>query len=328
MTTLGVRIRDPHLDIWAMRELTQLAQRHGYDSVWLPESPGREVFTELTALVLGSERIRIGTGIVPVFARLPTVAAAAMTTAATLAPGRVMLGVGIGHKPAMEQGHGVTFSRPFQHTREFASIARQLLSEGQISYDGEIYPIRHFQLDAPPPQPVPVYLAALRPQMLQLAGEIADGVLMNWATLDYMPQAIAAIRQGAEVAGRNPDEIRIACYLRTCVTQTPEVVEQACREQLARYGSMTYYQNYFRSIGFADEADVMTQAWKRGDRAAAVDAVTLPMIRATTIYGSPEACRERLQAYRDAGLQQPIIAPFPIGEPIRETFRRTIEGCA
>jgi alkanesulfonate monooxygenase SsuD/methylene tetrahydromethanopterin reductase-like flavin-dependent oxidoreductase (luciferase family) len=112
------------------------------------------------------------------------------------------------------------------------------------------------------------------------------------------------------------------------VTQTPEVVEQACREQLARYGSMTYYQNYFRSIGFVDEADVMTQAWKRGDRAAAVDAVTLPMIRATTIYGSPEACRERLQAYRDAGLQQPIIAPFPIGEPIQETFRRTIAGCA
>jgi alkanesulfonate monooxygenase SsuD/methylene tetrahydromethanopterin reductase-like flavin-dependent oxidoreductase (luciferase family) len=328
MTTLGVRIRDPHLDLWAMRELTQLAERHGYDSMWLPESPGREVFTELTALVLGSERIRIGTGIVPVFARLPTVAAAAMTTAATLAPGRVILGVGIGHKPAMEQGHGVTFYRPFQHTRGFATIARQLLSEGQISYDGEIYPIRHFQLDAPPPQPVPVYLAALRPQMLRLAGEIADGVLMNWATLDYMPQAIAAIRQGAEAAGRNPDEIGIACYLRTCVTQTPEVVEQACREQLARYGSMTYYQNYFRSIGFADEADVMAQAWKQSDRNAAVAAVTLPMIRATTIYGSPEACRERLQAYRDAGLQQPIIAPFPIGEPIWETFRRTIAGCA
>jgi alkanesulfonate monooxygenase SsuD/methylene tetrahydromethanopterin reductase-like flavin-dependent oxidoreductase (luciferase family) len=276
---------------------------------------------------LGSERIRIGTGIVPVFARLPTIAAAAMATAATLAPGRVILGVGIGHKPAMEQGHGVTFSRPFQHTREFATIARRLLAEGNISYDGEIYSIRHFQLDALPPQPVPVYLAALRPQMLQLAGAVADGVLMNWATLDYLPQAIDAIRQGAEAAGRNPDEIHIACYLRTCVTQTPETVEQACREQLARYGSMTYYQNYFRDIGFGDETDVITQAWKRGDRDAAVDAVTLPMIRATTIYGSPEACRERLQAYRDAGLQQPIIAPFPTGEPIQETFRRTIEGC-
>lgn len=328
MTTLGVRLRDSQLSITAMRELTQLAERQGYDSVWLPEAPGREVFTELTALVLGSERIRVGTGIVPVFARLPTVAAAAMATAATLAPGRVILGLGIGHKPAMEGGHGVAFSRPFQRTREFATIARRLLSDGQVSYEGDIHRIQQFRLDMSLSQPVPVYLAALRPQMLQLAGAVADGVLMNWATLAYIPQALAHIRQGAEAAGRNPDEIQTACYLRTCVTDAPEQVEQACREQLARYGAMTYYQKYFASMGFAAEAATMAQAWQRGDGDAAVRAVTLPMIEAVTIYGSAEACRQRLQAYRDAGLQHPIIAPFPIGEPIRDTFVRTIAGCA
>ncbi len=327
MTTLGVRIRDSHLAISSMQELVRLAESRGYASVWLPESPGREVFTELTALAMSSERIRIGTGIVPVFARLPTVAAAAMNTAAALAPGRVILGLGIGHKPAMEGGHGVTFARPFQHTREFTAIARQLLREGQVSYEGEIYRIKQFQFDAPPPQPVPVFLAALRPQMLQLAGAVADGVLMNWASLDYIPEAIAHIRQGAEAAGRSPDEVEIACYLRTCVTDQPEVVEAACRAQLARYGSMTYYQKYFERIGFVDEATIMAEAWQRGDREAAMQAVTLPMIQSTTIYGSAETCRQRLQAYRDAGLQHPIIAPFPIGEPIQETFVRTIEGC-
>jgi alkanesulfonate monooxygenase SsuD/methylene tetrahydromethanopterin reductase-like flavin-dependent oxidoreductase (luciferase family) len=327
MTTLGVRIRDSHLTITSMQDLVRLAERRGYASVWLPESPGREVFTELTALVLSSERIRIGTGIVPVFARLPTVAAAAMNTAATLAPGRVILGLGIGHRPAMEGGHGVPFSRPFQHTREFATIARQLLRKGEISYTGDIYQIEHFQFDAPPPQPVPVFLAALRPQMLQLAGAVADGVLMNWASLDYIPEAIAYVRQGAEAAGRRADEIEIACYLRTCVTDQPDVVEAACRAQLARYGSMTYYQKYFERIGFADEATAIAEAWQRGDREAAIGAVTLPMIQATTIYGSAEVCRQRLQAYREAGLQHPIIAPFPIGEPIQETFVRTIEGC-
>lgn len=328
MAALGVRIRDTHLAVTTMRDLAQLADRTGYDSVWLPESYGREVFTELTALLLSTERIRIGTGIVPVFARLPTIAAAAVTTAATLAPGRVILGLGIGHKPAIEAGHGVHFSRPFQHTREFVTIARRLLTEGEVSYTGEIYSIKHFQLDAPPPQPVPVYLAALRPQMLQLAGAMADGVLMNWATLDYMPQAIEYIRQGAEAAGRQLQDVQIACYLRTCVTDAPELVEQACREQLARYGTMTYYQQYFASIGFAKEAEAMAQAWGRGDSAAAADAVTLPMIRTLTIYGTADECRQRLQAYRDAGLQLPIIAPFPIGEPVQETFARTIEGCA
>jgi 5,10-methylenetetrahydromethanopterin reductase len=327
MAALGVRIRDSNFAVTDMRQLVQLAEDKGYDSVWLPEGMGREAVTELTALVLASDRIRLGTGIVPVFARLPTIAAASMATAATLAPGRVILGLGIGHQTALEGGHGVHFSRPLQHVREFATIARRLLSEGQISYTGDIYTIKHYQLDVPLPQPVPVYLAALRPQMLRLAGAIADGVLMNWAMLDYIPQAIEYVRQGAEEAGRHLRDIQIASYLRTCVTDTPETVEQATREQLARYGSMVYYQRYFTSIGFAPEAEAIAQAWRQGDRAAAIDAVSQPMIRALTIYGTAHECRQRLQAYRDAGLQLPIIAPFSIGEPVQETFARTIEGC-
>jgi probable F420-dependent oxidoreductase len=327
MAALGVRVRDSHLGIPAMRDLVRLAEQKGYDSVWLPESVGREAFTELTALVLVSERIRVGTGIVPVFTRLPTVAAAAMAAAATLAPGRVILGLGIGHKRAMEEGHGVQFSQPLQHVREFASIARRVLQDGQVSYTGEAYTIKHFQLDAPLPGPVPVYLAALRPQMLRLAGEIADGVLLNWATLDHMPQAIEYVRQGAEAAGRNLQDLQIACYLRTCVTDRPDMVEQASREQIARYSSMVYYRRYFASLGFTAEADALERAWQRGDRAAAIDAVSQPMLRALTIYGTAAECRQRLQAYREAGLQLPIIAPFPVGEPIQETFARTIAGC-
>lgn len=328
MAALGVRVRDSRLAVSDMRSLVKLAEDKGYDSVWLPEGMGREALNELTALVLASERIRIGTGIVPVFARLPTIAAAAAATAATLAPGRVILGVGIGHQTALEGGHGVHFSRPLQQVREFVSIARRLLAEGEISYTGDIYTIRHYQLDVPPPQPVPVFVAALRPQMLRLAGAIADGVLLNWATVDYIPQAIEHVRQGAEAAGRTLSDIQIASYLRTCVTDTPQIVEQATREQLAHYGSRVYYQRYFASIGFAAEAEAIAQAWQRDDRAAAIGAVTLPMIQAVTIYGTAAACRQRLQAYRQAGLQLPIIAPFPIGEPVQETFARTIEGCA
>jgi alkanesulfonate monooxygenase SsuD/methylene tetrahydromethanopterin reductase-like flavin-dependent oxidoreductase (luciferase family) len=246
MAALGVRVRDSHLTVADMRELVRLAERQGYESVWLPESMGREAFIELTALVLA----------------------------------------------------------------------------------GEVYTIKHYQPDAPLPQPVPVYVAALRPQMLRLAGAVADGVLMNWATLDYIPQAIEYVRQGAEASGRRLSDVHIASYLRTCVTAAPETVEQASREQIARYCSMVYYQRYFASVGFATEAAAIAQAWQRGDRAAAVQAVTRPMLQALTIYGTAHECRQRLQAYRSAGLQLPIIAPFPIGEPIQETFARTIAGCA
>jgi alkanesulfonate monooxygenase SsuD/methylene tetrahydromethanopterin reductase-like flavin-dependent oxidoreductase (luciferase family) len=96
MPALGVRLRDNQLTYPAMRDLVRLAEQRGYDSVWLPESSGREIFTELTALAQTSARVRLGTGIVPVFTRLPTVASAAMATAATVAPGRVILGGGLG----------------------------------------------------------------------------------------------------------------------------------------------------------------------------------------------------------------------------------------
>lgn len=329
MATLGVRLRDEQLALPAMQHLVKLAERRGYESVWLPEGVGRDAITELTVLALSSERIRLGTGIIPVFTRLPTMAATAMATTATLAPGRVRLGVGIGHRDHQEAGHGIHFQRPLQHVREFATIARQILREGTItSYAGEAYSIDHFHLDMPPPQPVPVYIATLRPQMLRLAGAVADGVLMNWATVEYMPQALEYVRQGAETAGRSLSDVHIACYLRTCVTDAPEQVEQASRAQIARYGSMVYYRQYFAGIGLAAEAATLEQAWQRGDRAAAVRAVTPEMIRTLTIYGSAAECRQRLQAYHAAGLQLPIIAPFPIGEPIAETFARTIEGCA
>ncbi|MCZ6872760.1 MAG: LLM class flavin-dependent oxidoreductase [bacterium] len=328
MAAIGVRIRDNGLALGDMRDLVNLAENNSYDSVWLPESMGRDALGELTALLGSSQRIRIGTGIVPVFARLPTIAAAAIANAENVSPGRAILGVGIGHQSALEDGHGVSFSSPLQHVREFTTIARTLLSEGQINYTGDVYTVKHYQLEAPPTQPPPVFVAALRPNMLRMAGAVADGVLMNWVSLDYVPQALAYIRQGAEAAGRSLDDLTIASYLRTCVTDTPEIVEQATREQLARYASRVYYERFFASIGFPAEAKAIAQAWQRGDRDAAVSAVTEPMIKAVTIYGSPDECRQRLQAYRDVGLQLPIIAPFPIGEPIQQTFARTIEGCA
>lgn len=329
MAALGLRLRDGQLALPAMQRLVHLAEQRGYESVWLPESVGREALTELTVLALSSERVRLGTGIIPVFTRRPTMAAAALATTATLAPGRVVLGVGIGHRDHQEAGHGIQFHTPLQHVREFVTIARRILREGRIeAYAGEAYTIEHFQLETPPPQPVPVYIAALRPRMLRLAGEVADGVLMNWASLDSIPQALQYIREGAEAAGRSADAVQVACYLRTCVTDHPEQVEQASRVQIARYGSMIYYRQYFASIGFAAEAAALEHAWQHNDAAAAAKAVTPAMIRTLTIYGSAEVCRQRLQAYREAGLQLPIIAPFPIGEPIEETFSRTIEGCA
>jgi probable F420-dependent oxidoreductase len=311
-----------------MCRLAATAEEAEYQSAWLPESMGRDATAELIALAGATKRITVGTGIVPVFGRQPTLTAAAVATASAIAPGRVILGVGIGHQDSLVSGHGVAFSRPLTHTKEFVEVTRQLLRGESVDYDGDIFKIGQYRVECTPSSPVPVYVAALRPAMLRMAGAVADGVLMNWATPDRIREAIGHIHAGAREAGRSPDEIRIASYLRTCVSDDTDRVEQACREQIARYGSMVYYRNYFAELGFANEAKALETAWAKGDAAGAVNVVDRRMIQALTIYGSPAECSERLEACRTAGLDLPIIAPFPIGEPIAETFERTIAGCA
>ena len=328
MGAAGVRIRDANLSLAEMAKLSSVAEDAGYESVWLPESMGRDAVSELTGLIGVTKDIAFGTGIIPVFGRSPTLTAAAMATAATLAPGRVILGVGIGHRDGLVAGHGVSFSQPLAHTREFVEIARPLLRGERVAYEGNIYKIAGYKVDCAPPSPVPVYIAALRPAMLRLAGAVADGVLMNWATPARVREAIEHIHAGAHEVGRSPAEIRVASYLRTCVSDDTERVEQACRVQIARYGSMVYYRNYFTELGFAAEAAALKAAWANGDANGAADVVDRAMIQALTIYGTADECRERLRDYRTVGLDLPIIAPFPIGEPVAETFERTIRGCA
>ena len=328
MSAIGVRIRDADLSLAAMRDLVGAAERAGYESAWLPEGIGRDSIAELIALLGAGEKIRLATGIVPVFAREPTLTSAAMATAAAVAPGRVILGVGIGHRDSLVAGHGITFSRPLARTREFTEIARRLLRGESLEYAGEVFNIARFKVDCTPSVAVPVYIAALRPAMLRMAGAVADGVLLNWATPQRIREAIEHVHAGARAAGRAPREVRIACYLRTCVSDDNERVEAASREQIARYGSLVYYRNYFAEIGFEREALALAKAWNRGDAKAAAQVVDQRMIRALTIYGSAAQCRERLARYRQAGLDLPIIAPFPIGEPIVQTFARTIAGCA
>lgn len=328
MNNLGVRISGSDMPLEAMRALVGVAERGGYESIWIPESMGRDAIAELIVLVGESERIKVATGIVPVFAREPTLTCAAMATAAALAPGRVILGVGIGHRDGIVNGHGVPFARPLARTREFVQVARRLLRGESVGHNGKVFDIGQYAVSCSPASPVPIYVAALRPAMLRMAGAFADGVLMNWATPQRVRESIEHIHAGAREAGRSPDEVRIASYLRTCVSDDTERVERACRAQIARYGSMLYYRNYFTEIGFADEALALEKAWSAGDAKAAADVVDRRMIQALTIYGTAEECRQRLAAYSEAGLDLPIIAPFPIDEPISETFERTIAGCA
>jgi 5,10-methylenetetrahydromethanopterin reductase len=188
--------------------------------------------------------------------------------------------------------------------------------------------VRNFRLTAPPPPaPVKIYLSALGPKALELAGQIADGVLLNWLPPEVVPRAIAHLQTGAGRAGRALDDFEIAGYIRTCVTDDTEAARAWLAREITGYATVDSYARFFRASGYAGEIDALQAAWKAGDRAGAVKQISPRVLQGLGVTGSAEFCRGRIEDFRRAGLTMPVVVPFapvaPGGDP-RPLLLRTI----
>ncbi|MBM3944138.1 MAG: LLM class flavin-dependent oxidoreductase, partial [SAR202 cluster bacterium] len=190
---LGVRIEnDPRLTVDELVDLARLAERRGFESVWVPEGSGRDALTLLTAMARATSRIRLATGILPIFNRTPMTMAMSAAGLAAASGNRFILGLGTGHKGPVEGGHGVPFGRPLGRMRETVLIVSGLLRGEAVTLEGKDFSVRDARLGkAVDGVKVPVYIAALGPKMVALTGEMADGALLNWTASKYLPTAIA-----------------------------------------------------------------------------------------------------------------------------------------
>ena len=326
MPRLGVRLDiGPEFTPQDVFELARLAESHGYETVWMPEGGARESVTQLAALATGTKRINLATGILPIFVRTPTLMAMSTCSLDAISQQRFILGLGVGHQPAVENGHGVPFKRPLTRMRETVEIVRRLLKGEGVTYEGQVFNLRDSKLGFTPVRPdVPIYLAALGPRMIEMAGEIADGVLLTWASPAYLKQAIEHLHRGAERAGRDPDELDVACYIRTAVVDDVDQVRPALQRQIARYASMPFYANFFQQSGFEEEIAAAKEAVTKGDRDAAAAAITDAMQREVAVFGSAEQCRREIEARQSLGLKQAVIAPFPVAGDALGSFRAAI----
>ena len=329
MPRYGVRFEnDPSLTPRDLQELGQLAEELGYETVWAPEGGGRDSLTALATIAMKTERVRLGTGILPVYARTATNTAMGAAGMAAVSGGRFILGLGIGHRPTVEGRDGVPFRQPIARLRETIRIVRGLLSGETVNHQGRHFNVSSASLGAAAPEgPVPIYIAALGPQMLELAGEMADGVLMNWTAESFLPQAVEHISRGARMAGRDISDIDIAGYVRVAAGSDEEAVRASLRGQVARYASNTYYRNFFVETGFGDEMAEAAEALAAGDLARASEAITEEMQDQLAVVGSPAECRAALERRRAAGLQLPVVAPFAIGDN-KESHIQTITAMA
>lgn len=309
---LGIAVPIQHpLTVPECIELARQAEASGYDSLWIPEVVGADAFVLMTAMSGATARLRLGTGIVPILTRTPSLLAMTMASLAQLAPGRVCLGLGISTPNIVQNWHGIAYDRPLARLREYVAIVRRALAGERITHEQGLYPLRNFRLTLPPPpQPIPIYVAALNPRMLQLAGELADGVLLNWLPEDGIGWALEQVAAGAKRAGRSLADIEVACLVRTCVTDDVAATRQWLRRELTGYAIVDAYQRYFRRIGFAPEIDAVNAQWQAGNRAGAVEAISAAMTDRLAVFGSASECRERLARFADAGVDLPIVFPF------------------
>jgi len=238
--------------------------------------------------------------------------------------------VGSSHKVQVEPEHGVPYGKPLTRVRESVAVIRGLLRDGRTSYAGETVRIEGFDLWFTPLRPsIPVYLSAVFPKMTTLCGEIADGIILTRSTLATAARVREQLADGANRVGRDPSAIAVTSLLPTAVGATRREALDALRPGLAFYaGFFPRYNRMMTEHGFRDEAAAIAAAWARGDSEETERAVSDTLIDATNVAGTPEQCRQRIEAYRQSGIDLPILSPFARGPGAKAKFEAVIRACA
>jgi probable F420-dependent oxidoreductase len=240
--------------------------------------------------------------------------AAGAGSLAQLAAGRVVLGIGASSETIVDAWGGVPFSRPLNRIRETVGVLRSMLAGERVTFEGRTIRTRGFRLVSPPPRPVPIYLAALMPPMLELAGEIADGVILNFMPVEAVPRMLGHVRRGAERAGRDASQLEIVSRFQTIVTDDVAAARGAIRHMMGPYFATSVYNRFVAWCGFPDEAAAILAGWQAKDRARNLAAVTDEMIDRIAVIGPAAHCRERLHAFAEAGVTTPMVHPFLFDE--------------
>jgi len=303
------------------------AQARGYRTAWVGEASGAEAIVLSTLVAANTDTLRIANGVIPVQTRTPVVYGQAAATLAHLAPGRFALGLGLSSDIIVGQWHGLPFAPSIQQMREAVQVIRMTAAGERVNFEGRFYRLRNFRLAIPAPSPAPrIYLAALGPRMCELAGEIADGVLLNWIPPAAMPDSLRSVEVGAKRAGRNPADVEVAVYVRTCVTDERASVREALARDITGYAIVGAYARFFAASGFAEEVEAVNAAWRTGDRAGAVKEISERVLDGLGAVGPVEACRAQLEAFARTGAT-PVVLPFaPPGSAARASLLHTFRA--
>jgi probable F420-dependent oxidoreductase len=288
-------------------EIAREAERLGYTDAWSLEADGVDCFAPLAVVGMATS-MRLGTAIANVYTRGPATLAMCAAGIAEVAPGRFCLGIGAGSSPIVESWNGGVFRRPATRVRETAQFLRRALAGERVVFRGETFSVDGFRLSRPPAQPIPIYVAALRPGMLRVAGEVGDGVILNWLSAADVPKSVAVVREAARQAGRDPAAVEITARLLIHVDPPGPASDPGVRRYVTAYLNVPVYRAFQEWLGRAAVLGPMWEAWRAGDRTTAVAAVPETVMNDLIIRGSMDEIGAHVDRYLDAGIDTAFLA--------------------
>lgn len=314
----------PGADLHAAVNLAQRAEMWGYDSLWVTHGYGRDSLLVLSAYAQATRSIGLGTGVVPIYPRHPVALAQEALTLAELSEGRFRLGIGVSHRPTMEGSLGLDMHKPLAVMREYVAVLRAALA-GRAEHVGGRFRVRWTSALPRLPGPPPVLLAGLSPKMLELSGEIADGVVLWLCAPAYIRDvALPAIARGRQKAGKSLEGFEVAAAVPLALTGQADAAAARFKDELTRYLALPFYRAMLTASGFGEE--VAAYDADQGRSASRGQAVPARLVGSLAGIGDRELLQESVAAYRVAGVTLPAVRP--IGFPDAAHYRATLEAMA
>ena len=282
------------------------ADKRGFNSAWFSEIIFTDAFTPATAAAIGTTQLKLGAGVVGPWSRSPTVMALTAASLSQISNGRMILGLGSQARSYVNNWHGRTYERPLLAMREYVTIVKSILNGENANFDGEIFRIRNFQLPFPVEHRVPIYIGAIGPRMIELAGELADGVMGAIWSLPYLKEVvIPRLKKGADRTARDVEEIDITLVIPTLVTDDNTSLHLH-RAQVMQFisaeKSSPFYKESVIVGGFESEYKAMMQCIDKREYERALDCITDEMVDSLTLTGTLTHIKKRMTEIYDSGI--------------------------
>ena len=296
-------------------------QHQNIDSLWIPESWGRESFSSLGAISQITKNVRLGTSIIGIYSRTPAITAMAATTLDMLSGNRTVIGLGASTPAIVENWHGVHFDMPASRMKEYVELVRLMTQGEKVNYSGKFFKINNFKmLHQPQRKHIPIFVAAVNKKMISIACDLADGILLYLRPFEELNKTVYELKQATKGKA-----FEIACYFICAVSnKDPQKARDRGAMTLAFYVAVgKYYSNFLAENGFKAEVQKIIGEYRKSGAERAAKFVSDKMLSSLAVCGSSEDCRESLSKFLSTGITLPILQFNPLGDS-ESSFREML----